>query len=101
MYQDQGAGGFLKEDGLKKAAELLKTQGPEKHENRMTAIQMAKDKAREDLEIRFDSLDQRIVLIQGEVSDANSALPGLTTGGAEQADNVKTALGTYRKHVHL
>ena len=29
-YQDKGAGGFLKEDGLKKAAELLKTQGPER-----------------------------------------------------------------------
>ena len=53
---------------------------------------MAKDKAREDLETRFDSLDQRIVLIQGEVSDANSRITSLTTGGAEQADNVKTAL---------
>ena len=94
VYQDQGAGGFLKEDGLKKAAELLKTQGPEREalRNRMTAIQMAKDKAREDLETRFDSLDQRIVLIQGEVSDANSRITSLTTGGAEQADNVKTAL---------
>ena len=94
VYQDQGAGGFLKEDGLKKAAELLKTQGPEREalRNRMTGIQMAKDKAREDLETRFDSLDQRIVLIQSEVSDANSRITSLTTGGAEQADNVKTAL---------
>ena len=52
---------------------------------------MAKDKAREDSR-RFDSLDQRIVLIQSEVSDANSRITSLTTGGAEQADNVKTAL---------
>ena len=93
-YQDQGAGGFLKEDGLKKAAELLKTQGPEREalRKRMEAIQAAKDKARDDLQSRYDSLDQRIVLIQGEISDANSRITSLTTGGAEQADNVKTAL---------
>ena len=30
VYQDKGAGGFLKEDGLKKAAELLKTQSVER-----------------------------------------------------------------------
>jgi chromosome segregation ATPase len=28
VYQDKGPGGFLQEDGLKKAAELLKAQGP-------------------------------------------------------------------------
>ena len=93
-YQDKGAGGFLKEDGLKKAAELLKTQGPEREalRKRMDAIQSAKDKAREDLQNRYESLDQRIVLIQGEISDANIRITGLTTGGAEQADNIKTAL---------
>ncbi len=93
-YQDQGAGGFLKEDGLKKAAELLKTQGPEREalRKRMDAIQAAKDKAREDLQKRYESLDQRIVLIQEEISGANSRITSLTTGGAEQADNVKTAL---------
>ena len=58
----------------------------------MEAIQAAKDKARDDLQSRYDSLDQRIVLIQGEISDANSRITSLTTGGAEQADNVKTAL---------
>lgn len=94
VYQDQGAGGFLKEDGLKKAAELLKTQGSEREalRSRMNGIQSAKDKARENLQTRYDSLDQRIVLIQSEISDANSRITGLTTGGAEQADNVKTAL---------
>ena len=94
VYQDQGAGGFLKDDGLKKAAELLKTQGPEREalRKRMDTIQAAKDKAREDLQKRYDSLDQRIVLIQGEISDANTRITSLTTGGAEQADNVKTAL---------
>lgn len=94
VYQDQGAGGFLKEDGLKKAAELLKAQGSEREalRSRMDGIQSAKDKARENLQTRYDSLDQRIVLIQGEISDANSRITDLTTGGAEQADNVKTAL---------
>ena len=94
VYQDQGAGGFLKEDGLKKAAELLKTQGPEREalRKRMDGIQSAKDKAREDLQSRYQSLDQRIVLIQEEISDANIRITSLTTGGAEQADNVKTAL---------
>ena len=94
VYQDQGAGGFLKEDGLKKAAELLKTQGPEREalRKRMDGIQSAKDKAREDLQSRYESLDQRIVLIQEEISDANIRITSLTTGGAEQADNVKTAL---------
>ena len=93
-YQDQGAGGFLKEDGLKKAAELLKTQGPEREalRKRMENIQAAKDQARADLHSRYESLDQRIVLIQTEISDANNRITGLTTGGAEQADNVKTAL---------
>ena len=94
VYQDQGAGGFLKEDGLKKAAELLKTQGPEREalRKRMDGIQSAKDKAREDLQSRYESLDQRIVLIQEEISNANIRITSLTTGGAEQADNVKTAL---------
>lgn len=94
VYQDKGAGGFLQEDGLKKAAELLKTQGSEREalRERMDAIQSAKDKARENLESRYDSLDQRITLIQTEISDANVRITGLTTGGAEQADNVKTAL---------
>ena len=93
-YRDQGAGGFLKEDGLKKAAELLKSQGAEREalRKRMEGIQQAKDKAREDLQNRYESLDQRIVLIQTEISDANNRITSLTTGGAEQADNVKTAL---------
>jgi hypothetical protein len=94
VYQDQGAGGFLKDDGLKKAAELLKTQGSEREalRKRMEAIQMVKDKARDDLQQRYESIDQRIVLMQNEISDANTRITGLTTGGAEQADNVKTAL---------
>ena len=89
-----GSWGILKEDGLKKAAELLKTQGPEREalRKRMDGIQSAKDKAREDLQSRYQSLDQRIVLIQEEISDANIRITSLTTGGAEQADNVKTAL---------
>ena len=98
-YQDQGAGGFLKEDGLKKAAELLKTQGPEREalRKRMDAIQAAEDKAREDLQKRYETLDERIVFIQEEISDANSRITSLTTGGAEQADNVRPPFKIYRK----
>jgi predicted nucleic acid-binding Zn-ribbon protein len=94
VYQDKGAGGFLQEDGLKKAAELLKAQGPEREalRKRMDGIEVAMDKAREDLQNRYESLDGRIALIQTEISDANTQITSLTTGGAEQADNVKTAL---------
>ena len=58
----------------------------------MDGIQQAKDKAREDLQNRYESLDQRIVLIQTEISEANNLITSTDTGGAEQADNVKTAL---------
>ena len=94
VYQDKGPGGFLKEDGLKKAAELLKAQGPEREalRRRMDGIEIAMDKARQDLQNRYESLDGRIALIQTQISDANTQITSLTTGGAEQADNVKTAL---------
>ena len=94
VYQDKGAGGFLKEDGLKKAAELLKAQSSERDglRNSLNAIAEAMQKARDDLDKRYQSLDERIVQAQNEISDANTKITTLTTGGAEQADNVKTAL---------
>ncbi len=94
VYQDKGAGGFLKEDGLKKAAELLKTQSVEREGLRqsLTSISSAMQKARDDLDKRYQSLDERIVQAQNEISEANTKITSLTTGGAEQADNVKTAL---------
>ena len=94
VYQDKGAGGFLKEDGLKKAAELLKTQSVEREGLResLILISSAMQKARDDLDKRYNSLDERIVQAQNEISEANTKITSLTTGGAEQADNVKTAL---------
>jgi cell division protein FtsB len=94
IYQDKGAGGFLKEDGLKKAAELLKAQSLEREGLResLIAISKAIEKAREDFDKRYESLDDRIVQAQNEISEANAKITVLTTGGAEQADNVKTAL---------
>ena len=51
VYRDQGAGGFLKDDGLKKAAELLKSQSAEREALRasLQAISDACQKARDDL----------------------------------------------------
>lgn len=94
VYQDKGAGGFLKEDGLKKAAELLQAQSEERDGLRasLQAITAAAQEARADLDKRYDALDGRIVQAQNEISEANAKITTLTTGGAEQADNVKTAL---------
>ena len=94
VYQDKGAGGFLKEDGLKKAAELLQAQSEERDGLRasLQAITAAAQEARADHDKRYDALDGRIVQAQNEISEANAKITTLTTGGAEQADNVKTAL---------
>ena len=94
VYRDQGPGGFLKEDGFKKAAELLKTQGEEREALRrsLTEINAAVQKARDDFNQRYSSLDSRIESIQAEIADANQKITDLTTGGAEQADNIRTAL---------
>ena len=94
VYQDKGAGGFLKEDGLKKAAELLQAQSEERDGLRasLQAITAAAQEARADLDKRYDALDERIVQAQNEISEANAKITTLTTGGAEQADNVKRAL---------
>ena len=93
-YQDKGAGGFLKEDGFKKAAQLLKTQTEERDGLRtsLQSITDASTNARDDLDKRFKALDDRIVQAQNEIAEANTKITTLTTGGAEQADNVKTAL---------
>ena len=99
VYQDKGAGGFLKEDGFKKAAELLKAQSEERDGLRssLQAITAAAQEARADLDKRYDALDERIVQAQNEISEANTKITSLTTGGAEQADNVKTALENLQK----
>lgn len=99
VYQDKGAGGFLKEDGLKKAAELLRAQSEEREGLRasLQAITTASQEARADLDKRYDALDERIVQAQNEISEANAKITTLTTGGAEQADNVKTALDNLQQ----
>ena len=98
-YQDQGPGGFLKEDGFKKAAELLKTQAEEREGLRadLAQIEGSVEKARADLNLRYDSIDERIASIQSEISDANLKITSLTTGGAEQADNIRSAMESLTK----
>tara|TARA_B100001115_G_scaffold179164_1_gene169575 strand:+ start:3606 stop:6359 length:2754 start_codon:yes stop_codon:yes gene_type:complete len=92
VYRDKGRT-FL-EDGIKKANELLKNQAGEREALRATlaGITAAAQKARDDMDKRYKALDGRIALIQSEISEASLKITGLTTGGAEQADNVKTAL---------
>ena len=94
VYQDMGPGGFLKENGFKKAAELLKTQASEREGLRasLSEINAVAQKARDDLEKRYSALDDRIADIQAEIADANQKITELTTGGAEQAGNVRTVL---------
>ena len=58
----------------------------------LAGITAAAQKARDDMDKRYKALDGRIALIQSEISEASLKITGLTTGGAEQADNVKTAL---------
>ena len=92
FYRDKGRT-FL-EDGIKKANELMINQVGERDALRATLseINAATQKARDDLTVRYKSIDERIALIQKEISEASLKITGLTTGGAEQADNVKTAL---------
>ena len=58
----------------------------------MSEINAAVQKARDDLILRYNAYDSRIEVIQSEISTANGEITSLTTGGAEQADNVRTAL---------
>ena len=92
VYRDKGKT-FL-EDGIKKANELLKNQAVEREGLRATLseINAAAQKARDDLDKRYQAIDERIALVQKDVSEASLKITSLTTGGAEQADNVKTAL---------
>ena len=114
VYRDKGRT-FL-EDGIKKANELLKNQAGEREALRSTlagineaaqkerdslrstlsAIASETQKARDDLDKRYKAIDGRIALVQKEISEASLKITGLTTGGAEQADNIKTALETLQ-----
>ena len=94
VYRDRGPGGLFKEDGLKKAAQLLETQGPERESlrNQITLYNVNAQKARDDLVGAYAALDLRISALQKEIVTANSQITALTTGGAEQADNIRAAL---------
>ena len=114
IYRDKGRT-FL-EDGIKKANELLKNQAGEREALRSTlsginasaqkerdslrstlaSIAAGSQTARDDLDKRYKALDVRIALVQKEISEASLKITGLTTGGAEQADNIKTALETLQ-----
>ena len=114
VYRDKGRT-FL-EDGIKKANELLKNQAGEREALRSTLVSIGEaaqkerdslrsslasiagetQKARDDLDKRYKSIDERIALVQKEISEASLKITGLTTGGAEQADNIKTALETLQ-----
>tara|TARA_B100001094_G_scaffold289230_1_gene306019 strand:- start:1490 stop:4312 length:2823 start_codon:yes stop_codon:yes gene_type:complete len=98
VYRDKGPGGLFKEDGLKQAAKLLETQGPvrESLRSQIVAFHANAQKARDDLAKQNTPLDQRITTLQKEVSQASTQITGLTTGGAEQADNIRTALENLR-----
>jgi hypothetical protein len=98
VYRDKGPGGLFKEDGLKKAAKLLETQGSERESLRaqIVAFNANAQKARDDLAAQHAALDQRITSLQQETSKASLQITGLTTGGAEQADNIRTALENLR-----
>ena len=98
LYSDKGPGGLFKEDGLKQAAKLLETQGPERESLRsqIVGFNANAQKARDDLAAQHAALDQRITGLQQEVSKASTQITGLTTGGAEQTDNIRTALENLR-----
>ena len=49
------------------------------------------------MNLRYDSIDERIASIQSEISDANLKITSLTTGGAEQADNIRSAMESLTK----
>ena len=48
-------------------------------------------------EFALHSIDERIASIQSEISDANLKITSLTTGGAEQADNIRSAMESLTK----
>ena len=98
LYRDKGPGGLFKEDGLKQAAKLLETQGPERESLRaqIGSYNVNAQKARDDLATQHAALDLRITGLQQETSKASLQITGLTTGGAEQADNIRTALENLR-----
>jgi hypothetical protein len=115
VYRDKGRT-FL-EDWIKKANELLNDQAGEREALRATLVGINEaaqkereslrsalagiaaetQKARDDLDKRYKAIDERIALVQKEISMSSLKITGLTTGGAEQADNVKTAMETLQK----
>jgi predicted nucleic acid-binding Zn-ribbon protein len=114
-YRDKGRT-FL-EDWIKKANELLKDQAGEREALRaslvgineaaqkereslrsaLAGIAAETQKARDDLDKRYKAIDERIADVQKQISEASLKITALTTGGAEQTDNVGKAMETLQK----
>ncbi len=95
VYRDQGPGGFLKNDGIKKANELLKAQSSEREALREEVTKANENigKARATLETRRSSLDERIREIDSDIADANRKITELTASAPVlDSGNVKVAL---------
>ena len=63
----------------------------------LTEINGAIDKARDDLDKRYLAIDERISQVQSEIAQANLKITSLTTGGVEQADNIRTAMENLKQ----
>ena len=93
-YRDKGPGGLFREDGLKKASELLKEQAPEREAIRaqISRADANIQKARDDLSLRHTALDKSNDALQEEIAEANRQINTLPNKGNERADNVRVAL---------
>ncbi len=99
VYRDKGPGGFLKNDGIKKANELLKAQAPEREALRLEVSKANENirNARVTLETRRSSLDERIREIDADIAAANQKITDLTSSsGLAETDNVKVILGNLQ-----
>ena len=95
VYRDKGPGGLFKNDGIKKANELLKAQAPEREALRDEVAKANENirNARTTLETRRSSLDERIREIDVDIADANRKVTDLSASAPiPDGGNVKVAL---------
>ncbi|MGE4550299.1 MAG: hypothetical protein AAEJ57_02840, partial [Opitutales bacterium] len=99
VYRDKGPGGLFKNDGIKKANELLKAQAPERLALREEVTKANENirNARSTLENRRSSLDERIREIDDDIAEANRKVTDLSASPPiPDAGNVKVALGNLQ-----
>ncbi|MFP6900736.1 MAG: hypothetical protein VCA36_07310, partial [Opitutales bacterium] len=99
VYRDKGPGGFLKEDGIKKANELLKAQAPEREALRKEIADANENirNARSTLDARRGVLSERIREIETDIADSNRKITELTAAHAvPDTGNVKVALDNLK-----